>query len=150
MSFTPAIFWLLIGLCAILFEIFVILPGVGLLFIGLGAFGVAIVLSLDGMEALSILWQVLIFLGVSLASAALLWRPMRRWQKMGKTYHNMVGQRGVVVGADLLPGAQGSVQWSGTVMNAELASSATAVPVGSTVTIVTVRGNVLVVQPILS
>ena len=146
----PAIFWLLIGLCALLLEIFAIMPGVGLLFVGLGAFGVAIVLSLGGMETLSVLWQVLIFFGVSLAAAALLWRPMRRWQKMGKTYHNIVGQRGVVVGTDLLPGVQGSVQWSGTVMNAELAPAASSIPAGKAVVIVAVHGNILVVEPVTS
>lgn len=146
---TPSLLWLLIGLAAIVLELAAVAPGVGLLFAGLGALGVGLLLS-GVMPDLSLTAQIIWFLGLTAAFAILLWKPMQRWRMpsgKGTPYNNMVGERAQVAEQGLQPGTPGTVRWSGTLMNAELAPQSPPAPANSTVEIVDVRGNTLIVKP---
>jgi len=153
MNIDAEFLWLLLGIAAILAEVLAVAPGVGLLFTGLGALCVSLLLySMPGTE-LSLVGQLTWFLGFTAAWAVLLWKPMKRLRmpssKSG-TYNNIVGDRATVAGTGLVKGQAGQVTWSGTLMNAELAPAATVetLPAGAVVEIVAVQGNTLiVVQP---
>jgi membrane protein implicated in regulation of membrane protease activity len=153
MNIGPELLWLLLGIAAVLAEVLAVAPGIGLLFTGLGALGVSLLLySLPGAD-ISLLGQLTWFLAFTAVWAVLLWKPMKRWRmpsaKSG-TYSNIVGDRATVGAEGLRKGEQGQVTWSGTVMNAELADDATLedLPAGATVEVAAVRGNTLIVKNI--
>lgn len=152
MNIGPELLWLLLGIAAVLAEVLAVAPGIGLLFTGLGALGVSLLLySLPGAD-ISLLGQLTWFLAFTAVWAVLLWKPMKRWRmpsaKSG-TYSNIVGDRATVGAEGLRKGEQGQVTWSGTVMNAELADDAAvqSVPAGEIVKIVAVQGNTFFVKP---
>jgi len=147
-----AFLWLLFGVVTILAEVLAVAPGVGLLFSGLGALCVSLLLYSLPDTGMSLVGQLTWFLGFTVAWAVLLWKPMKRWRmpssKSG-TYHNIVGDRATVAGGGLVKGQVGQVAWSGTLMNAELAPAVTVatLPVGAVVEVVAVQGNTFIVQP---
>jgi membrane protein implicated in regulation of membrane protease activity len=150
---SAAFLWLLLGIAAILAEILAVAPGIGLLFTGLGALCVSLLLYSLPMTEVSMLGQLTWFLGFTVVWAALLWRPLKRWRmpsaKSG-TYSNMIGDRATVAGSGLVKGQSGQVTWSGTLMNAAFAPEVTVetLPAGAAVEIVAVQGNTLVVRPL--
>lgn len=147
------ILWLLLGIAAVLAEVLAVAPGIGLLFTGLGALGVSLLLySLPGGEV-SLVGQLTWFLGFTALWAVLLWRPLKRWRMPSPhsgTYHNIVGDQATVAGEGLSAGRTGQVNWSGTVMNAVLSADAgvESVPPGAPVRIMAVQGNTLSVSPL--
>jgi membrane protein implicated in regulation of membrane protease activity len=149
MILPPVLLWIILGLVAVSAEIFAVLPGVGLLFVGLAGFSVAIVLAT--IENLTPVWQLIAFLGFVLLYASILWKPLKRWRMPSANsvpYNNMIGEKAVVVAADIYQGTVGKVTWSGTTMNAQLdnASTLEKVMVGQTVEITSVQGNTLIIK----
>ena len=145
------LFWLVLGFCLVLMEIVAVMPGIGLLFAGLGALCTALLLYNIPEYAISLAGQVVWFLAFGAFWAAVLWKPMKKWRLpsgSSQTYHDMIGQEVTITGSDLTKERMGQVLWSGTVMNARLAPEDTqdALPVGSLAIIAIVEGNTLIVK----
>ena len=145
------IFWLFLGFALILMEIFAVMPGIGLLFAGLGALCTALLLYNIPEYAISLAGQVVWFLAFGAFWAAVLWKPMKKWRLpsgSSQTYNDMIGQEVTITGLDLTKERMGQVLWSGTVMNARLAPEdmQDVMPVGSLAVIAIVEGNTLIVK----
>jgi membrane protein implicated in regulation of membrane protease activity len=145
------IFWLFLGVALILMEIFAVMPGIGLLFAGLGALCTALLLYNIPEYAISLAGQVVWFLAFGAFWAAVLWKPMKKWRLSSgssQTYNDMIGQEVTITGSDLTKERMGQVLWSGTVMNARLVPEdmQDALPVGSLAVIAIVEGNTLIVK----
>lgn len=123
--FTPYVeIWLIVGFCFIIME-FVIIPNIGLLFIGLGALTLSGVLYFDP-ELISYQFGIL---GIgALLWFLVLWWPLKImiYGKHGAntTYDNkwgsdFIGTKVMVVEKPLEFGQMGQVTWSGTIMNAQ-------------------------------
>lgn len=143
--------WLIAGAALMALEAFGI-PGIGLFFAGLAAIVVGGLVASDVVGAESYLIQLSLWFGMTCLMAVTLWKPMKRWRTNPNSkdkFSNMVGDTATVSGADLVVGAAGKVKWSGTTMSAEIAAGSTVseIPVGTTVEIVEVRGNTLIVKP---
>lgn len=143
---SPTILWLIAGALFIGIEIFGI-PGIGFLFAGIAALatGGAIELGLIAVDAL--LFQVLLFLILTSASAALLWKRLKRAVK--PRYNNIVGTEARVASPGLSGGKEGQVQWSGTLMRARIdpASGIDVMAEDMSVTVTRVEGNLVFVAP---
>jgi len=135
--------WVCIGLILILAEMFM-LPGLGMLFIGLGALSVGLLeIIYPGLHEM----QYTIFIILTLLWFLLLWKPMNRYvyKKHDSVVSNIIGSKVKVVHQILQPGSVGQVQWSGTVMNAKLSQNVTtSVEIGTMLEVVEVQGNILV------
>ena len=145
------LFWLVLGFCLVLMEIVAVMPGIGLLFAGLGALCTALLLYNVPEHNISLAGQVVWFLAFGAFWTAVLWKPMKKWRLpsgSSQTYNDMIGQEVTITGSDLTKERMGQVLWSGTVMNARLAPEDTqeTLPVGSLAVIVTVEGNTLIVK----
>ena len=137
--------WLIIGIAAMLIEILAIIPGIGILFMGLAALSVSILVSTEMGAGLSLVGQSAWFFGLTVVFAVVLWKPLKRWRissAKSETYNNMVGDKAVVVENPLQQGVMGKVRWSGTVMNAKLHENITTAALDATVEIVAVEGNI--------
>ncbi len=151
MNIPAELVWLILGTLAVLAEVLAVAPGIGLLFSGLGALCVGLLLYSLPTTDFSLLGQVTWFLGFTVLWAVALWKPLKRWRMpsaRGQTYSNMLGERATVAGDGLRKGETGQVAWSGTIMNAMLAPEVTVtlLPAGATVEIVAVRGTMLIVK----
>jgi membrane protein implicated in regulation of membrane protease activity len=149
MILSPSLVWLIIGIAAMLVEILAIIPGIGVLFMGLAALSVSILVATEMGADLSLVGQSAWFFGLTVVFAVVLWKPLKRWRissAKGETYNNMVGDKAVVVENPLQQGVMGKVRWSGTVMNAKLHQDAVTATVDATVEIVAVEGNTLIVK----
>lgn len=138
--------WLLAGAVLLALEAFGV-PGIGLLFAGMGAIvtGIAVETGLvDGADQLA---QGAVFLLATSLSAMLLWRKLKTWRMNRKkeSYHNMIGNEAIVAQAPLKPGAPGTVQWSGTLLQATLEGD-TELAIGRRVVITAIDGNVVTVK----
>ena len=143
----PGTAWLVAAVALMLLEALGI-PGVGLLFAGLGALvtGAAVYTEMVGAEAYVI--QFAIFFLASALWAVLLWKPMQhfRTQRSRGSYSNIVGDVAIVAAGGLSRELGGNVTWSGTIMKAELASGPEALPEGAQVVITDVKGATLLVR----
>lgn len=150
MTFGISEYWLLAGVTLLVLEA-VGLPGVGLLFAGLGALTVGGLIDIGVVDAGQGLTQALAFLLATSAWTAMLWRPMRRfYSNQNKTgYNNMVGETAYAGNGGLSKGAVGEATWSGTIMRATLAADAgvDSVESGAPLVIVEVKGATLIVRP---
>lgn len=134
------------GLCLIL-ELSVLGMSGPLLFLALGSLltGFMVSLGLIGgweMELLSV--GVLTVLG-----AALLWKPLKRFQNAGvgrDTSSDMIGK--VLPVAQIVNCDQGTVSYSGIEWQARLESAGESVPVGDRVRVVAVDGALLLVAAV--
>ncbi len=147
-----AVTWLLAGALLMALEAFGI-PGVGMLFAGLAAIlvGILVQVGLVGEDALIV--QFGLFCALTAICAAVLWGALKRWRTSPDTadsYHNMIGDRAVVGAGGLRMGARSQVTWSGTLMEAELdpTSAISELPPETLVEITAVKGNRLIVKPI--
>ena len=135
--------WVLVGLVLILAEMLV-LPGLGMLFVGLGALSVGLLeIMLPKMHEM----QYIIFIIATILWLILLWGPMNKhiYKQHNSMVPNLIGGKVKVVHHVLEPGSIGQVEWSGTIMNAKLSQSITAaVKIGTMLEVVEVQGNVLV------
>lgn len=119
-----------------------------LFFIGIGAL-IAAAFAWLTADA-SYLMTILVFLLSSAAVTALLYSPLRRWQKQpsGISGNNAVGQK-VTVKSNISRDAAGVVSWSGSDWQAELAEGQLEdIASGSKARVVSVEGIRLLVEKI--
>lgn len=148
MTFAPSILWLLAGAALMALEAFG--PGLGFLFIGLGAIATGVAIEVGTVASADYVSQIAVFFISSGLFAMLLWRKLKSWHTSPETaerYSNMVGDQAIAGGGGLSPGKEGQVGWSGTTMRAVLVADAPSVAEGAVVTIVAVKGNVVTVKP---
>jgi len=138
--------WLLIGIILIVLE-FSQLPGIGFLFLGLGAIATSIIIDHWPAET----FTQLTYFGISsLVCFLLLWYPLKRFvyknnKPMFRESFDLIGASVVVVNKDISANEDGQVSWSGTVMNAQLPSkSKTVAKIGDTLYVLEAKGNVLI------
>jgi hypothetical protein len=137
--------WLIVGVAMIISE-FLLVSGVGLLFAGIAGILVGAIMNFGGLN--SEMWQWVAFLGFTVISALLLWKPMKNLgiKDKGTGFKDMVGHKVALI-TELAPGATGKVKWSGTVMNAKLENGVTAnYDAGTELEIARIEGNVLILR----
>ncbi len=137
--------WLIAGAVLVIAE-FIILPGVGFLFAGLGALVVGALLEFGIISGPMMPW--LLFFASTLGWTLLLWKPLKNY-KLSQShvpFSDMVGKKAVLL-KPLSHGTTGQARWSGTIMNAKLdPNNEGTILEGTEVTITRVEGNVLVVR----
>ena len=150
MTLAPSILWLLAGAALLALEAFG-LPGIGFLFIGLGAIVTGVAIEIGIAAADDYISQFAIFFVTSGALTVLLWRKLKTWHtnpKATERFSNMIGDSAIIGKGGIAPGKEGQAQWSGTTMRAVLAPEITAaLAEGAAVTIIAVRGNLITVKP---
>ena len=148
MELSPSIIWLIAGSVLIAFEV-TLLPGVGLLFAGLGAICVGVALIAGWSESVTV--QFITFFLITGFWAALLWKPLKNFMKSPQSgFDDMVGSVAVVCGDPIKPGQMGEVKWSGTIMKCKFDSETERevdLASGTEVTIVAVSNGILIVRP---
>lgn len=147
----PGDLWLAAAVAFLLLEAFG-LPGVGLVFAGLGSLVAGFAVFSHALEPDNYTAQILLFLIASVVWAVVLWKPMQRFRvgkRQGGEYHNIVGGTAYVGAQGLTRKDGGEVTWSGTIMRAELSRSAgvDVVEAGTAVVITEVHSATLVVKP---
>lgn len=144
---SPSIYWLIAGAFLLALEALG-LPGIGLLFVGLGAIGTAVAIEAGIADAQDYISQAAAFFIISAAFTAMLWKRLKAWRiGKGPGYSNMIGDSATVGNGGLARGKEGSVHWSGTTMRAVLAPNvADTLSEGTGVTIIAVKGNLLIVK----
>lgn len=147
MELSPASLWFIAGLALLIAEALGI-PGVGLMFAGLGAIAAGIALYAGFVADGAHVAQFLIFFVATALCAWALWKPMQKFHAGKNGYNNMIGET-AYVGSGGLGSEPGEVTWSGTIMKAELVDGApkTRLEAGAPVVIVEVRGAKLIVRP---
>jgi membrane protein implicated in regulation of membrane protease activity len=146
MSFSFVEIWLAIGVICILIE-FTHLPGIGVLFLGLGAISTSLIISYTPQ-----MWyyQIIYFGITSFFWFLLLWWPLKHFSKnkmyntKGKAYFDIIGMSVKVAFQDIKPGQDGQVHWSGTIMNARLQDKETSAKSGDELYVTDVKGNILI------
>lgn len=143
---STAILWLIAGAVFVATEMFVV-PGVGFLFAGIGAIIVGTAIELGLLDIANTIVQFILFFIISCASAALLWKKLKRTRT--PNYHNMVGTEATVAAPGLSGRNEGQVKWSGTLLRARISEGADidVMPEGTPVTIRKVEGNLVYVAP---
>lgn len=148
MSLNPFWLFLFAGVALVAIEMLVFqFTTFWMFFLGLGALVAAAYAWLSGDVTYTAATAV--FLIASVAFTALLYAPIRRWQKQpsGLEDNNAIGQR-VEVTETVGPSNQGTVTWSGSDWQAELAKGETAtLNVGDNAIVVSVKGIRLFVKP---
>lgn len=147
MIFTaPTTLWLFLGVVLIILE-FSQLPGIGFLFLGLGAITTSVITNYWQQQALLVQFA---YFGISsLVWFIMLWYPLKSYlyknnSDPSKESFNIIGSSVTVVNKDIMAGDHGQVSWSGTIMNAKLADNSATATTGESLVVVEVKGNVLV------
>lgn len=126
-------------------------PGIGLLFAGIGALAAGAAVYGGYVHEDAFTTQFAIFFAGSAVSALLLWKPMQKKREGRKAagFRNMIGDTAFVLSGGINQEEGGNVQWSGTIMKAELMPEYQGNPLaeGDKVVIVEVHGATLVVRP---
>ena len=141
----PAL-WIAVGIALVAAEALA-LPGVGLLFAGLGAITTGLAASFGFCN--DFIPQMTWFFVSTSVWGLILWFPLKRLQHGGATgYSDMIGAMAVVAEDDMESGKTGKVIWSGAIMNAILSqdNKVARVAKGTSVRIVEVVRGVLVVS----
>ena len=141
--------WLLLGIALLIAEVLHV-PGIGLMFAGLGAVTVSMLITTGLLAGDDTLMQFIAFLLTTSVWAVLLWKPLQQF-RLGKnkgSYSNIVGETATVNGSALTKEG-GSVIWSGTIIQAKIAddSSIEQLPSGAKVIVTELRGATLIVTP---
>ena len=144
----PSHIWLVVGAAIIIFEFF-ITPGVGLVFIGLGALTTGALLEFGIIS--SVLAQLLSLATGSVLWAICLWKPLKRLVKTKSANNNqshIIGTDAVVAkgGVNKMTGA---AKWSGTQMAAKLSHDAktSELKEGELAEVVALEGSTLILTP---
>lgn len=148
---TTGYVWLIIGVVLFAMEAFG-LPGIGLMFAGIGALAAGIGIQVGLIAADAYALQGVVFLLATAAVTVLLWKPIQKFRlqtKQKPLYDTLIGGTATVIGGPLIKGTEGQISWSGTIMKAELAETApfAELPEGTRVTIVETRGSMAMVVP---
>jgi membrane protein implicated in regulation of membrane protease activity len=143
-----ALIWLAIGAALIITEFF-ITPGVGVVFIGLGALTTGALLQLQLIGSTET--QLISLSVASVFWALLLWKPLKRLVKTQNRNHNqshIIGTEAIVSGKGVNK-TSGTAKWSGTEMNARLAADAEVAELtaGDLAEVVELDGSVLILKP---
>lgn len=150
MSFNPFWLFLIVGVVLVAIELLVFqLTTFWLFFVGLGALVAAAYAWLSG--DVTYVGTVAVFLVASVAITALLYAPIRRWQNKPSAMsdNNAVGQQ-VTVKQPISANSAGSVSWSGSDWQAELADGeSNTLNSGQSATVVKVEGIRLFVKALL-
>ena len=148
MSLNPFWLFLITGVSLVAIELLVFqFTTFWLFFIGLGALVAAVYAFVSGDVTYTA--TVAVFLIASIAITALLYAPIRRWQNKPAVMkdNTAIGKR-VDVLEPIGPSNPGSVSWSGSDWQAELAPGETAtIAAGDRATVVAVEGIRLLVKP---
>ncbi len=148
MELPPSTIWFICGAALVALEA-TLVPGVGVLFAGLGAITVGAALAIGMID--SLIAQFVVFFVSTGIWAILLWKTIKnllRGKKSGFT--DMVGTAAVVFGNALENGKMGQVKWSGAIMNCRLESGIEemeTIEPGTEVTIASISKGVLIVRP---
>jgi len=139
--------WLFIGLVLVTLEL-VMLPGTGLLFLGVGS--VVTSVTLHYYTELGLVTQLSI-LGLSSTMCLLvLWHPIKRFVDRSTVNQNfnIVGSKVKIISRKNKNNKYGQVLWSGTVMNAEFVHDSDVCEIHDYVEVIDVRGNALICDKI--
>ena len=137
--------WLVVGITFILIE-FTTIPGIGFLFLGLGALTTSVLVYYFPVTG----YYQLVSAGISsLAWFLLLWYPLKKFVYGTKgsddNYFDIVGMQVEVITKDIKPSESGKVYWSGTYMNAKLDKrDHKTAKIGDKLYVSKVKGNVLI------
>ncbi len=115
-------FWFILGLVLIILEV-VLGFTIVLLFSGIAAFTMGFLLFFKLAIFESIYMQGAAFFAITLAWAALLWKPLKRLKDRNANkdgVKNFVGQTVEIIDADLEKGKIGNAKWSGTIVKVML------------------------------
>lgn len=149
-SLPPSQLWLIAGAVLAAMEAFGI-PGIGLLFGGIAAFLVAIIIEAGVIMQEDFALQFGAWFIITIISALLLWKPMKHWRSRPSSpaYSNMIGSTATICEGDLVAGKKGKAIWSGARMNAEIAPDmgVEILHDGETAIIHAVDGNTLQLKP---
>jgi membrane protein implicated in regulation of membrane protease activity len=144
----PSALWLIAGALLIILEI-VLIPGIGFLFVGLGAITVGGGLIVGWVDSLANQF-ILFFLSTALW-AALLWKPLKSFISGKESgFDDMVGSTAIVMGQSIQKGMTGEVKWSGTIMKCQFDPEAEGVDRIAPETEVVITGvskGILIVRP---
>jgi membrane protein implicated in regulation of membrane protease activity len=140
-------YWVILGFLAVLFEMLFV-PGLGILFIGLGA--ITIAGSISWYPEI-IHYQYPLFALFSFLWFGMLWQPLKKYlynKPTTKNTSDVIGNDVEVIGSPLRPsGGLGQVKWSGTIMNARLDPDVTEPQeVGTTLRVKDVDGTILILH----
>lgn len=142
-------YWLLSAGILFIFEVFLI-NGIGLIFLSLAALSTAIIISSDLILTTHLVAQFVIFALATVIWAVLLWFPIKKLLSRGpKTnYQNIISSKAIVYENPITANQQGKVKWSGTIMNAYLATDSKhkMINVNQEVIIVDLRNNILIIK----
>lgn len=142
-----SLIWLAIGTSVIIFEFFVT-PGVGIVFVGLGAITTGALLEIGAISSTT--EQLFSLAGTSVLWALLLWRPLKRLVKTENRNHNkshIIGSEAIVSTGGVTKNG-GKAKWSGTEMAARLAENAgiDELKAGEKVEVVDLEGSTLILK----
>jgi len=145
MEVTNELMWLAAGVILILLE-FTILPAAGMLFAGIAALLVGILLEAGFINGIQTPW--IIFLASTCLLAALFYKPLKNFRtNKNSEYKDMVGEEATLL-EDLEIGKTGSVKWSGTTMKAKLCPDCKiGAKAGVSAKIIGLDGNILILKP---
>jgi membrane protein implicated in regulation of membrane protease activity len=145
MEVTNELLWLAAGVILVLLE-FTLLPAVGMLFAGIAALVVGILMEAGIITGIETPW--IIFLGTTVMLAALFYKPLKNFRtNKNSEYKDMVGEE-VNLLEDLEIGKNGNVKWSGTTMKARLCPDCkTGAKAGVSAKIIGLDGNILIIKP---
>lgn len=130
-------------------------PGVGCLYAGLAAITTGALLQFNILDVTDYSTQVAVFFTAVFLWAAILWVPLKNFQKQknGGKFNSaessdIVGQQAVVYSRTLNKGEIGEAKFSGTIMRAKISenSSNHSFKSGDTVDIIGIEGNVLIIR----
>lgn len=139
--------WLSLGILLLILEL-ILTTNLWLLFLGIGAICNIGILYL--YPSLNISAQILSFCIISFACFLFIWKPIRKFSKTCRNknvsvYFDLVGSKVEVYSAQISKGQAGQISWSGTIMNAKLASSETKTALaGDHLYVIEIRGNTVI------
>lgn len=139
-----AIIWMLISGALIIAEVFASLH-LALLFAGLAALTTGGVIAFGLVDDGDVILQLVIFFAATTFWAAILWKPLLK-RRAGSQYNDLIGK--IAIAESDFKGNSGKVKWSGTIMNARLASDEFEIKAGEELIIKSIEGNILTVKKI--